>query len=77
MRYIKSALIFITCMAVLFSQSTMAGEPDQVQQLIEQIVVSYAAFGEKNEQQLSDLAALDPALGGFLEGPPQKRRASL
>ena len=63
MRYIKSALILITCMAVLFSQSTMAGEPDQTQQLIEQIVVSYAACGEKNEQQLSDLAALDPALG--------------
>ena len=63
MRYIKSALILITCMAVLFSQSTMAGEPDQTQKLIEQIVVSYAAFGEKNEQQLSDLAALDPALG--------------
>ena len=41
MRYIKSALILITCMAVLFSQSTMAGESDQVQQLIEQIVVSY------------------------------------
>lgn len=43
MRYIKSALIFITCMAVLFSQSTMAGEPDQVQQLIEQIVVFYGS----------------------------------
>ena len=63
MRYIKSALVLITCMSVLFSQSILAGESDQVQELIEQTVVSYAAFGEKNEQQLSDLAALDPALG--------------
>ena len=63
MKYIKSALIIITCMSVLFTQCIIAGESDQTQQLIEQIVVSYAALGEKNEQQLSDLTALDPALG--------------
>jgi hypothetical protein len=37
-------------MSVLFTQCIIAGESDQTQQLIEQIVVSYAALGEKNEQ---------------------------
>ena len=58
--------ILIVCIAVLFLSSALADEQaqDPAQQCIEKAVVSYAACGERDEEALSALSSVDPALGG-------------
>ena len=57
--------ILIVCIAVLFLSSALADEQaqDPAQQCIEKAVVSYAACGERDEEALSALSSVDPALG--------------
>ena len=57
--------ILIGCIAVLFLSSALADEQaqDPAQQCIEKAVVSYAACGERDEEALSALSSVDPALG--------------
>ena len=65
MKICSFAFLLILCLAVMLTLPAGAEEKpeDPVQPMIERIVVSYAASGERDEQALTELAALDPALG--------------
>ena len=58
-------MLLILCLTAALAMPAAADEAVQpsARSLIEQIVVSYAANGVRDEQALSDLAALDPSLG--------------
>ena len=57
--------ILVLCLAAVVFSAALAGEavqePDQ--QCIERLIVSYAAYGEKDDRTLEELSALDPVLG--------------
>ena len=52
-----AALLICACVSALAEEQTSA------QALIERMVVSYAAYGERDAQTLDELSAADPALG--------------
>ena len=58
-------MLLILCLTAALAMPAAADEAVQpsARSLIERIVVSYAANGVRDEQALSDLAALDPSLG--------------
>ena len=52
------SLLLVVCL------SGFAEERDPARDLIERMVISYAAYGERDTQALEDLSAADPALAG-------------
>ena len=69
MKLYSPALILLLCLAVFAMISAAAEEeiPAPARSQIERAVVSYAVSGSRDEQALSALAALDPALGSKWE----------
>ena len=69
MKLYSPALILLLCLAVFAMISAAAEEEIQApaRSQIERAVVSYAVSGSRDEQALSALAALDPALGSKWE----------
>lgn len=55
-----TGLVILLCLAIVMAFSAIA---EETQSQIERAVVSYAVEGTRDEQALSGLASLDPALG--------------
>ena len=57
--------ILILCVTVALAPGALAGEKPQsrIQPLIEQAVISYAAYGERDNHALMELSDLEPSVG--------------
>ena len=63
LRRVLALLLLCAAVAVPRFSPAEAREPSDAQQLIERLVISYAAYGERDSQALAELAALDPGAG--------------
>ena len=63
MKWFRTAFILILCMAAAAAFPAAGETPASAQSQIERVVVSYGAAGERDEEALSALTALDPSAG--------------